>query len=58
MCRISELITEGDLKCLIDNLDEKANEIEKWENVTEKSKGLLSYKAKCCKPKVIISIWQ
>uniref|UniRef100_A0A7C9EBC2 START domain-containing protein n=1 Tax=Opuntia streptacantha TaxID=393608 RepID=A0A7C9EBC2_OPUST len=48
---ISELITEGDLKCLIDNLDEKANEIEKWENVTEKSKGLLSYKAKCCKPK-------
>lgn len=48
---ISELISEGDLKSLIDNLDEKANESEKWENVTEKSKSLLSYKAKCCKPK-------
>lgn len=48
---ISELISEGDLKSLIDNLDEKANDTEKWERVTEKSKPLLSYKAKCCKPK-------
>ncbi|XP_010696139.2 uncharacterized protein LOC104908693 [Beta vulgaris subsp. vulgaris] len=51
--RISDLISDGDLKILIDNLDEKANDPEngKWENVTEKSKTSLSYKAKCCKPK-------
>lgn len=57
-CRISDLISDGDLKILIDNLDEKANDPEngKWENVTEKSKTSLSYKAKCCKPKVISNI--
>lgn len=49
--RISKIISEGDLKSLIDNLDEKVNETEKWENVIDKSKSVLSYKAKCCKPK-------
>lgn len=48
---ISTLISEGDLKSLIENLDQKGNETEKWENVIEKSKSSLSYSAKCCKQK-------
>ncbi|PPS10386.1 hypothetical protein GOBAR_AA10256 [Gossypium barbadense] len=42
---------EGDLKFLIDNLDEKRNEDENWENVIDKKNNFLSYKAKCCKSK-------
>lgn len=51
--RISDLISDGDLKSLIDNLDDKADETRngKWENVIEKRKTSLSYEAKCCKPK-------
>ncbi|KAJ9139532.1 hypothetical protein P3X46_030266 [Hevea brasiliensis] len=49
--RISEVVSEADLKILIDNLDERLPENEKWENVIDKRKNLLSYSAKCCKPK-------
>lgn len=58
ICRISDLVPDGDLKSLIDNLDEKENETGngKWENVIEKSKTSLSYEAKCCKPKVTTDI--
>ncbi|KAK8645782.1 hypothetical protein V6N13_119594 [Hibiscus sabdariffa] len=31
-CRIPEIVSDSDLKFLIDNLDEKLNEDEKWEN--------------------------
>ncbi|XP_021681660.2 uncharacterized protein LOC110665725 isoform X2 [Hevea brasiliensis] len=48
---ISELVSETDLKILIENLDEKLTKNEKWENVIDKSNNLLSYSAKCCKPK-------
>ncbi|CAK7339787.1 unnamed protein product [Dovyalis caffra] len=47
--RISEIVSEADLKFLIDNLDEKLTE--KWENVINKRNNLLAYTAKCFKPK-------
>ncbi|KAL8113599.1 uncharacterized protein LOC141664247 isoform X2 [Apium graveolens] len=47
------IISDSDLKNLIDNLDGRLNDgTEKWENVIEKSSSLLSYSAKCCKSKV------
>ncbi|KAB5547447.1 hypothetical protein DKX38_010853 [Salix brachista] len=51
--RISEIVSEADLKFLIEVLDEKLTEKEsdKWENVTNKRNNLLAYKAKCFKPK-------
>ncbi|KAK8506788.1 hypothetical protein V6N13_054982 [Hibiscus sabdariffa] len=49
--RIPEIVNNSDLKFLIDNLDEKCNEEEKWENVIDKKNNFLSYRAKCCKPK-------
>uniref|UniRef100_A0A803KQK3 START domain-containing protein n=1 Tax=Chenopodium quinoa TaxID=63459 RepID=A0A803KQK3_CHEQI len=51
--RISDLVSDGDLKSLIDNLDEKDSETEnvRWENVIAKSRTSMSYQAKCCKPK-------
>ncbi|GMI91954.1 hypothetical protein like AT3G13062 [Hibiscus trionum] len=49
--RVPEFVSDSDLKFLIDNLDEKLNEDEKWENVIDKKTDILSYKAKCCRPK-------
>ncbi|KAK9022473.1 hypothetical protein V6N11_002733 [Hibiscus sabdariffa] len=49
--RIPEIISDLDLKFLVDNLDEKLNEDEKWENVINKKTDFLSYNAKCCRPK-------
>ncbi|KAE8710899.1 hypothetical protein F3Y22_tig00110318pilonHSYRG00026 [Hibiscus syriacus] len=49
--RIPEIISDSDLKFLIDNLDEKLNEDEKWENVIDKKTNFLSYNAKCCRTK-------
>lgn len=49
--RISGVVTDADLKILIDNLEEKLDANEKWENVVDKRTNLFSYKAKCCKPK-------
>ncbi|KAE8658697.1 hypothetical protein F3Y22_tig00116970pilonHSYRG00057 [Hibiscus syriacus] len=49
--RIPEIVSDSDLKFLIDNLDEKLNEDEKWENVIDKKTNFLSYNAKCCRPK-------
>ncbi|KAG6748944.1 hypothetical protein POTOM_045982 [Populus tomentosa] len=48
---VSEIVSVADLKFLIENLDEKLNENEKWENVTNKRNNLLAYTAKCFKPK-------
>ncbi|KAG4158191.1 hypothetical protein ERO13_D02G105300v2 [Gossypium hirsutum] len=49
--RTLEVVSDSDLKFLIDNLDEKRNEDENWENVIDKKNNFLSYKAKCCKSK-------
>ncbi|KAB2081280.1 hypothetical protein ES319_A05G121300v1 [Gossypium barbadense] len=49
--RIPEIVSDSDLKFLIDNLDEKLDEDEKWETVIDKKTNSLSYKAKCCRPK-------
>ncbi|XP_043714016.1 uncharacterized protein LOC122662449 [Telopea speciosissima] len=49
--KISEIISVEDLRNLINSLDGKLNEMEKWENVIDKRNDLLSYNAKCCKPK-------
>lgn len=47
-----EIIGDVDLKTLIDNLDEKLNPNERWDNVVDKRNSSVSYNAKCCKPKV------
>ncbi|XP_054781048.1 uncharacterized protein LOC129288479 [Prosopis cineraria] len=49
--RISEFVTDADLKSLMENLDEKFHENDKWETVVDKSNKNVSYYAKCCKPK-------
>ncbi|PKI72572.1 hypothetical protein CRG98_006949 [Punica granatum] len=49
--RVSEIVSEDDLKFLLDNLEEKPDEAEKWEMVTERSNNTVYYTAKCCKPK-------
>lgn len=47
------MISDSDLTTLIDNLDMKLNgEIEKWQCVMDRRNDLISYNAKCCKPKV------
>ncbi|KAL8136991.1 hypothetical protein V2J09_002992 [Rumex salicifolius] len=46
---VSDVVSDADLKSLIDSLDER--DIDKWEDVIEKSSHSLVYKAKCCKPK-------
>lgn len=47
--RISDIITDLDLKLLIDNLDETTHE--NWEHVIDKRNNSISYNVKCCKPK-------
>ena len=47
-----EIVSEADLKFLIEKLDDKNTADERWENVIDKKNNLLSYSAKCCKPKV------
>ncbi|MED6112791.1 hypothetical protein PIB30_064948 [Stylosanthes scabra] len=49
--RTSKFVTDADLKCLIETLDEKLNENDKWEDVIDKRNQQLCYTAKCCKPK-------
>ncbi|XP_040371046.1 phosphatidylcholine transfer protein isoform X1 [Rosa chinensis] len=46
------MVTDADLKFLIEKLDEKIGQNKKWDNVIEKGNDLLYYSAKCCKPKV------
>ncbi|XP_058068566.1 uncharacterized protein LOC131217645 isoform X2 [Magnolia sinica] len=48
---ISEIISVADLRNLIDNLEGKLDEMERWDDVIEKKNHLMSYKARCCKPK-------
>ena len=47
------MVTDADLKFLIENLDEKIRTNEEWDKVREKGNDLVYYNAKCCKPKVI-----
>ncbi|XP_007023603.2 PREDICTED: uncharacterized protein LOC18595539 [Theobroma cacao] len=49
--RNPEIVSDSDLKFLIDNLDEKLNDDDKWANVIYKQNNFLSYRAKCCKSK-------
>ncbi|CAK9156462.1 unnamed protein product [Ilex paraguariensis] len=49
--RVSGFISDSDLKSVIDNLDEKLQEHERWDSVIDRRNNLLCYKAKCCKPK-------
>ncbi|XP_016197131.1 uncharacterized protein LOC107638392 isoform X2 [Arachis ipaensis] len=49
--RTSKFVTDADLKFLIETLDEKLNESDKWEDVIDKRNQQLCYTAKCCKPK-------
>ncbi|GFP79197.1 cytochrome p450 78a7 [Phtheirospermum japonicum] len=47
---LSGIISDLDLKNLINDLDQKNNSL-LWENVIDKSTNSISYQAKCCKPK-------
>lgn len=49
--RISEIITDLDLKSLMDSLDEELHEVEKWDIVMDRTNDSFSYNVKCCKPK-------
>ncbi|XP_010247187.1 PREDICTED: uncharacterized protein LOC104590288 isoform X2 [Nelumbo nucifera] len=49
--KVSEIVSDDDLKILIKDLDGRLDETEKWEDVIEKRNEMLSYNAKCCKPK-------
>ncbi|URE37343.1 serine threonine-protein kinase [Musa troglodytarum] len=48
---LSELISDADLRDLMISLEGKLQENERWEDVIEKSTDLVSYKAKCFRPK-------
>ncbi|KAL0717104.1 hypothetical protein Bca4012_066426 [Brassica carinata] len=48
--RISALVTDEDLKDLIEKLGERSDDTEIWEDVIQKSNPRVSYTAKCCKP--------
>lgn len=54
--RASGIISDLDLKNLIDDLKENSPDIV-WENVIDKSNNSISYKAKCCKPKVFVCLF-
>ncbi|GAU16149.1 hypothetical protein TSUD_297790 [Trifolium subterraneum] len=45
------VVTDADLKFLMDILDENLNQNHKWEPVIDKTNNQLYYNAKCCKPK-------
>ncbi|CAJ1951501.1 unnamed protein product [Sphenostylis stenocarpa] len=49
--RTSNFVTDADLKFLMEILDEKLNESDKWEEVLDKRNHHLCYHVKCCKPK-------
>ncbi|KAL2321421.1 hypothetical protein Fmac_025800 [Flemingia macrophylla] len=49
--RTSNFVTDADLKFLMEILDEKLNESDKWEDVLDKRIDHLCYNVKCCKPK-------
>ncbi|KAL6568686.1 hypothetical protein OROHE_004370 [Orobanche hederae] len=50
--RTPGIISDLDLKYLINDLDENSPDNSViWENVIDKSTNLISYKARCCKPK-------
>jgi len=54
LCRISTtLVSDEDLKGLIQKLGERSEDAEIWEDVIKKSNPRISYTAKCCKPTVI-----
>eukprot|EP00262_Sarcandra_glabra_P021210 TRINITY_DN882_c0_g1_i1.p1 TRINITY_DN882_c0_g1~~TRINITY_DN882_c0_g1_i1.p1 ORF type:complete len:409 (-),score=51.42 TRINITY_DN882_c0_g1_i1:223-1416(-) len=48
---ISKHVSDADLRNLINSLEEKLNKKERWEHVIDKRNNLVSYNAKCCKPK-------
>lgn len=54
-CRRSEIVSDADLKFLIETLEDNFSENDKWENVIDKRNNLLYYNARCCKPKVWVS---
>nr|XP_025645179.1 uncharacterized protein LOC112740783 isoform X1 [Arachis hypogaea] len=56
--RTSKFVTDADLKFLIETLDEKLNESDKWEDVIDKRNQQLCYTAKCCKPKLFLLVLQ
>jgi hypothetical protein len=51
-CRTSKIVTDAELKFLMEILDENQSENHKWESVIDKRNNQLCYNAKCCKPKV------
>ncbi|KAJ6814386.1 phosphatidylcholine transfer protein-like [Iris pallida] len=48
---ISAIISDEDLRALVEELDGKSQEEETWEDVVDKKNGYIAYSAKCCRPK-------
>ncbi|XP_020244012.1 phosphatidylcholine transfer protein-like [Asparagus officinalis] len=46
------MISDSDLRELMGELDVKNQERGRWEDVTDKKNGSISYSAKCCRPQV------
>lgn len=51
-CRTSNFVTDADLKFLMEILDEKLNENDRWEDVLDRRNDRLCYNVKCFNPKV------
>lgn len=49
--RITSVISDLDLKNLIDDINKKFQANEKWDDVVNRRTDRLSYRARCCKPK-------
>ncbi|KAG6495326.1 hypothetical protein ZIOFF_043120 [Zingiber officinale] len=49
--RVSQIISDDDLRDLIISLDENLERDDRWEHVIEKNNDLVSYKAICYRPK-------
>jgi len=47
-------VTDADLKFLMEILDEKPDENDRWEDVLDRRNHHLFYNAKCFKPKVYL----
>lgn len=55
LCRTPRVVSDDDLKWLIQNLEERNEAAEMWEHVIHKTNNRISYSAKRCKPTVIIN---
>lgn len=56
-CSISGIVSDADLRNLINELDEKGEENLQWNNVVDKRNSSVTYSVKNCKPKVCDTVF-